>query len=152
VVLGEQVGAPATLRITDLPNLGYWPSGVVAVQALAAVAVYTVLAGFAAHPDLHPDGAKALVDDPGYPQPMEWSQARAWPPEVMDGRPQDSDGRPDAGAVRAPAGDPRAAVDPGVRAAADLNARDLPAAAEPGAPVSSGPGVASGRTDSPERP
>ena len=87
--MGEQVGAPATLRITDLTADAYWPpklTGVVAVQALAAVAVYTVLAGFAAHPDLHPDGAKALdaVDDPGPLPPADRSQAQAVRPDESD--------------------------------------------------------------------
>jgi hypothetical protein len=72
--VGDQVRAPAVLRITDLSASEYWPpklTGVVAAQALASVAMYTVLAGFAAHPDLHPDGAKALevLEPAPYPTP-----------------------------------------------------------------------------------
>ncbi len=72
--VGDQVRAPAVLRITELNDSEYWPpklTGVVAAQALAAVALYTVLAGFAAHPDLHPGGAKALEvpDDAAAPLP-----------------------------------------------------------------------------------
>ncbi len=64
--MGARVNAPLGLRITDLdPDRALLsvPNGVAAIQALVAVGVYTVLAGFSKFMDLRGDpvpGAEAL--------------------------------------------------------------------------------------------
>lgn len=64
---GAHLYAPLGLRITDVTGDGLGllqPTGVVAVQALVAAFVYTVLAGFSSYPDLRsPDPAEQTVAD-----------------------------------------------------------------------------------------
>lgn len=55
VAVGTEVEPPPSLRITDLDGDAWWRpmvTGVAAAQALMAALVYTLLAAFAAHPDL----------------------------------------------------------------------------------------------------
>lgn len=55
VAVGTEVEPPPSLRITDLDGDAWWRplvTGVAAAQALMAALVYTMLAAFAAHPDL----------------------------------------------------------------------------------------------------
>ncbi len=73
--IGARLEAPLALRLTDLDRDAYWPpklTGVVAAQALVAVATYTILAGFSIHPGLRPPGRRqdAVVEvslDPAVP-------------------------------------------------------------------------------------
>ena len=69
--VGERLDAPLSLRITDLSREHPWPveinsdgitertTGVIVAQALAVAFTYTVLAGFAANPDLRPNPPKS---------------------------------------------------------------------------------------------
>ena len=73
--IGARVEAPLALRLTDLDRHAYWPpklTGVVAAQALVAVATYTILAGFSIHPGLRPprrrqDALAEVSLDPAVP-------------------------------------------------------------------------------------
>jgi hypothetical protein len=64
--IGARVQAPLGLRITDLDRHSAWQpllTGVVAIQALAAVFCYTALAGFSRYPSLRgPDPAPEWTD------------------------------------------------------------------------------------------
>ncbi|HEX6873539.1 MAG TPA: hypothetical protein VF163_20770, partial [Micromonosporaceae bacterium] len=63
---GQRVNAPLSLRVTDLSRESPWvplTTGVAAVQALASAFVYTVLAGFSSHAELHRGEASQI---PGY--------------------------------------------------------------------------------------
>lgn len=66
VAVGTQVAAPLGLRSTGLDLRDLWPfqlTGVVAIQALAAVFAYTFLAGFSPHADLRgPEPGEAIGD------------------------------------------------------------------------------------------
>ncbi len=75
--VGARVDAPLGLRITDLDKDSWWPpkpTGVAAVQALAATFVYTMLAGFSSYaslrgPDQPPHPASTGPDHPGAGSP-----------------------------------------------------------------------------------
>jgi hypothetical protein len=67
--IGAQLNAPLRLRITDLdPQRAFWsvPSGVIAIQALVAVGVYAVLAGFSKFIDLRGDPVPEAALYPPY--------------------------------------------------------------------------------------
>jgi Protein of unknown function (DUF2567) len=78
--VGARLNAPLGLRITDLSKDHLWtpiPTGVAAVQALVAAAVYTVLAGFSAHSDLRGDPLPAY--QPRSYQPLPFYQSTELP-------------------------------------------------------------------------
>lgn len=69
VAIGDRVDAPLRLRLTDLTWDHLWPpkaTGMLAVQALTAAVIYTMLAGFSAHPGLRPP-SRAVSSDPAGP-------------------------------------------------------------------------------------
>jgi hypothetical protein len=69
--IGARLQAPLGLRITGLSKDHPWtpiPSGVAAMQALVAAAVYTVFAGFSSHSDLRGD-PRAVYESPSYQPP-----------------------------------------------------------------------------------
>jgi hypothetical protein len=72
--VGDRLDGPLSLNVTGLERLDPWPlhydegitvqvTGVIVAQALAVAFTYTVLAGFAADPDLRPNPAAPSVDD-----------------------------------------------------------------------------------------
>lgn len=99
VPLGGELEAPLSLRITDLDRNQTWPprfTGVVVAQALAAAAVYTVLAGFAADPELRA-GARDQEPGPswwGDDAPPPWPGVRTDQPAVSTDQPGVSTDRP----------------------------------------------------------
>jgi hypothetical protein len=69
--VGARLNAPLSLRITDLDPHALWPpklTGVVVIQALVATFVYTLLAGFSAHPGLRGPDLRQVVYHP-VPEP-----------------------------------------------------------------------------------
>jgi len=72
VAVGTRVNAPLGLRITGLKMDNLWtslPTGVVAVQALIAAAVYTLFSGFSGYSDLRGDPVPGYQPMPAY-QPL----------------------------------------------------------------------------------
>jgi hypothetical protein len=70
--IGARLNAPLGLRITDLNKDHLWtpvPSGVAAIQALVAAAVYTIFAGFSAYQDLRGEPLPTTYQSPSY-QPL----------------------------------------------------------------------------------
>jgi hypothetical protein len=91
--IGARLNAPLGLRITDLNKDHLWtpmPSGVAAIQALVAAAVYTIFAGFSAYQDLRGDHMPTTYRSPSY-QPLSLYQ-----PAELAGHPDQI--RPAAGA------------------------------------------------------
>jgi hypothetical protein len=91
--MGARLNAPLGLRITDLNKDHLWtplPSGVAAIQALVAAAVYTIFAGFSAYQDLRGDPLPTTYQSPSY-QPLSLYQ-----PAELAGHPDQF--RPAAGA------------------------------------------------------
>jgi hypothetical protein len=80
--IGAQLNAPLGLRVTDLSKDKPWlplTTGVAAVQALVAAAVYTGFAGFSASPDL--DSQPPAPTYYPYAPPLPPPSDTAWTPQ-----------------------------------------------------------------------
>jgi hypothetical protein len=85
--IGARLDAPLGLRVTDLDKDKLWPplpTGVAAVQALVAAAIYTGFAGFSTSPDLG-----AVRPTPVHPWP---GQTPGTAPVAGDPNPDDQFG------------------------------------------------------------
>jgi hypothetical protein len=102
VPIGAHLQAPLSLRMTDLSRTQLWPpkiNGVAVCQALAAAALYTVLAGFATDPDLRPGPQPEIPPLPPLPgEAPAWPYGQSVPMQAEDGISSDPGGpadRPD---------------------------------------------------------